>query len=93
MSFAANSHLVSAVRDGTAEGLTRYEVSAKALRFFRRHAGLFSENVGPSKRALQLYDYVRSGALSWMHPSTTLAVFRRSWWGGEIALEFHNPRA
>lgn len=59
-----NSHLVSAVRDGTAEGLTRYEVSAKALRFFRRHAGLFSENVGPSKRALQLYGYVRrSGVL------------------------------
>ena len=52
-------HLVTAVAEGTVEDLTRFEVPAKALRFFRRHAGLFSNNVGPLPRALQLYGYVR----------------------------------
>lgn len=55
-----NRHLLNAVADGAADGATRYEVPAKALRFFRRHAGLFSDNVGPLGRALQLYEVVRT---------------------------------
>lgn len=54
-------HLLTEVAEATAPGLARYEVPAKALRFLRRHAGLFSENVGPAARALQLYEFVSVG--------------------------------
>lgn len=60
MFLSRNRHLLKAAADGTAEGLTRYEVAAKALRFFRRHAILFADNVGPLHRALQLYEIVRT---------------------------------
>lgn len=47
-----------AVQEGSVDGLSRFEVPAKALRFFRRHANLFSDNVGPLARALQLFELV-----------------------------------
>eukprot|EP00752_Nemacystus_decipiens_P003549 g3275.t1 len=48
-------HLMKAVAEGSNEDVKRFEVCAKALRFFRRHADLFSDNVGPLRRVQQLY--------------------------------------
>ncbi|CAM9233124.1 unnamed protein product [Ectocarpus fasciculatus] len=55
-------HLLVAVREGSAPDLSRFEVPAKALRFFRRHARLFSDNIGPLSRARQLYDLMEKCA-------------------------------
>lgn len=52
-----------AVQEGSDEDLKRFEVSSKALRFFRRHAGLFADNVGPLARAQQLYNLVSRARL------------------------------
>eukprot|EP00903_Cladosiphon_okamuranus_P011333 g10683.t1 len=55
-------HLMKAVAEGSNEDVTRFEVCAKALRFFRRHADLFSDNVGPLTRAQQLYNLLEKCA-------------------------------